>query len=105
MTNTTKNPHVQFSGNKRSWDFIRSLADRLADDDALHAMIAKAGDVETLLAIHAQCVEDQDWANWAEIEAAGMQAAWDAIKDDCDQSRLERIEDAFYDCICIDFYA
>lgn len=102
MTNTTKNPHVQFSGGS---SFITTLDDRRADHDALHAMIEKAGNVETLLAIHAQCVEDQDWDNWADIEAAGMQAAWDAIKDDCDQNRLGRIENAFYDCICLEFYA
>ena len=102
MTNTTKNPHVQFSGNS---SFITSLDNKRADYDVLDAMIAKAGDVETLLAIHAQCVEDQDWDNWADIEAAGMQAAWDAIKDDYNQDRLEGIEDAFYDYICIDFYA
>ena len=102
MTNTTKNPHVQFSGSN---SFSTSLDNKRAEYDVLDAMIAKAGDIETLLAIHAQCVEDQDWDNWAEIEAAGMQAAWDAIKDDCDQSRLGRIRDAFYDCICIDFYA
>ena len=103
MTSTTKKPHVQFSGSN---SFSTNLDAKRADFDVLDAMIAKAGDVETLLAIHAQCVEDQDWDNWAEIEAAGMQAAWDAIKDDCDQNRLEKIETAFFSSnTCIDFYA
>ena len=106
MTTTTKNPHVQFSySGSQCSSFWASLDARSADHDALHAMIAKAGDVNTLLAIHAQCVEDQDWHNWAAIEAAGMKAAWDAIKDDCNRDRLEQIENAFYDCICLEFYA
>ena len=105
MNTTTKNPHVQFSYSGNCSSFWASLDARSADDDALHAMITKAGDVDTLLAIYAQCVEAQDWHNWADIEAAGMQAAWDAIKDDCNQGRLEQIENAFYDCICLEFYA
>ena len=102
MTTTSKSPHVQFSGGP---SFITSLAARRADHDALHAMIAKTGNVDALLAIYAQCVEDQDWHNWADIEAAGMQAAWDAIKDACNQGRLEQIENAFYECISLEFYA
>ena len=105
MTTTTKNPHVQFSCASNGYSFLASLDTRSADHDALHAMITKAGDVDALLAIYAQCVEDQDWHNWADIEAAGMQAAWDAIKDACNQGRLEQIENAFYDCICLEFYA
>lgn len=100
MTHTTYNPTVQFNGGT---DFYKLLDDNRADYDALHAMTEAAGGIDALVAIYKSCDEAQDWTDWSPIESAGMAAAWDAIKEDCNQSRLERIETAFYDQVCLEF--
>lgn len=100
MTHTRYTPTINFTGGT---SFYKLLNDKGADFDALYAMKEAAGGVDALAAIYKACEDAQDWTDWGPIESAGMAAAWNAIKEGCNQDRLDRIENAFYNQVCLEF--